>query len=363
VFGEPGKISYDELVLAARNHGMPLEALLYERTPVGLHYLLTHFDIPQVDPAEWTLRIDGSVNAPLELTLDDLRSRPRVTQTVTMECAGNGRALMEPRPISQPWLHEAVGTAEWCGASLASLLDECDLSDAAVEVVVSSLDRGIDGGEEQSYARSLTLDEARRADVVLAYEMNGLALLPQHGAPLRLIVPGWYGMTNVKWISRISAVDQPFEGYQQSHAYVFRTDPDDAGTKMSRILPRALMIPPGIPDFPYRRRFLPVGRHRLEGKAWSGWAPIDGVQVSVDGGQTWAEAAVAPPTLGQWAWRSWSFEWDAADPGEHVLCCRARDAAGNDQAHFPTWNVGGYGNPAAQRVAVTVVAPAPDSTS
>lgn len=362
-FGEAGKISYDELQLATRNHGMPLEALRYPRTPVGLHYLLTHFDIPCVDPADWTLQIDGAVATPLVLTLDDLMARPRLSQTVTMECAGNGRALMEPRPLSQPWLQEAVGTAEWTGVSLAALLDESGVSGTAVEVVIAGLDRGVDGGVEQWYERSLSLDEARQPGVVLAYEMNGMRLLPQHGAPLRLVVPGWYGMANVKWISRISAVDQPFAGYQQSEAYVFRADHEDDGTKLSRILPRALMVPPGIPDFYSRTRIVPVGPHRIEGKAWSGWAAIDRVEVSVDGGRTWSDADVDAPALGQWAWQSWTFDWNPTEPGEHVLCCRAGDAAGNDQAHFPSWNVGGYANPAPQRVSATVVSSPPAATS
>src|SRR5215510_3770022 len=117
-------IRAEELALAARNHGMPLEALRYPLTPVGLHYLLIHYDIPAVDPATWRLQIDGAVERPLTLSLDDLRARESVTRPVTLECAGNGRALLEPRPLSQPWLAEAIGTAEWTGVALAPLLEE-----------------------------------------------------------------------------------------------------------------------------------------------------------------------------------------------------------------------------------------------
>jgi DMSO/TMAO reductase YedYZ molybdopterin-dependent catalytic subunit len=271
-----------------------------------------------------------------------------------MECAGNGRALLDPRPLSQPWLNEAVGTAEWTGTALAPLLEERGVDSEAIEIVFTGLDRGVEGGVVQSYERALSLSEAQRPEVLLAYEMNGQPLLPQHGAPLRLVTPGWYGMTNVKWLSRITAVTQPFTGFQQERGYRFRTTTEDDGFPMTRIQPRALMVPPGIPDFFTRTRVLPPGPCSLHGRAWSGWAPIAGVQVSVDGGTTWEEAQLGDSDLGPWAWRSWSLEWEPAREGDYTLCCRARDEAGNAQADNPPWNVGGYANPAPHRVLVTV---------
>ena len=128
IAGQDEGVGLDELALAARNHGLPLEALRYDLTPTGLHYLLVHYDIPAVDPATWELLIDGAVSTPLRLDLDALRQRPRVTLPVTLECAGNGRARLSPRPVSQPWLVEAVGTAEWTGTPLAPLLAEAGLS-------------------------------------------------------------------------------------------------------------------------------------------------------------------------------------------------------------------------------------------
>ncbi len=232
VFGEPGRLTYEELRLAARNHGMPLEALAYPVTPTGLHYLLTHYDVPAVDPAAWTLELGGAVDRPLRLTLADLRARDQEHVTVTMECAGNGRALLEPRPLSQPWLHEAVGTAEWSGVPLTALLDEAGVEADAVEIVFSALDRGVENGVAQTYERSLAMDEARRPEILVALEMNGQPLLPQHGAPARLVVPGWYGMTNVKWLSAMTAVREPFTGYQQSWSYRLRQDPSEAGVPL-----------------------------------------------------------------------------------------------------------------------------------
>jgi DMSO/TMAO reductase YedYZ molybdopterin-dependent catalytic subunit len=340
-----------ELQLAARNHGMPLEALRYPVTPLGLHYLLIHYDIPAVDESAFRLEIDGHVERPLSLSLDDLHGRPPVELAVTMECAGNGRALLPaPRPVSQPWLAEALGTAAWTGTPLAPLLSEAGPLDGAVEVVFTGLDRGVEGGEEQNYARSLTLEEATRDDVLLAYGMNGGPLLPQHGFPLRLVVPGWYGMTSVKWLNRITVVDRPFEGHQQAHAYRFRRDDDDPGTPLTRMFPRALMIPPGLAGFPERDRTLAAGRTTIQGRAWSGWAEIERVELTVDG--EWRDAELDPPA-GRWAWRGWQAEWDAK-AGEHVLSCRAHDAGGNAQPENADWNVGGYANNGVQLVPVTV---------
>jgi DMSO/TMAO reductase YedYZ molybdopterin-dependent catalytic subunit len=343
--------SLEELQLAARNHGMPLEALRYEVTPVGLHYLLVHFDVPAA-PADWRLSVDGLVERPLSLSLDDLRARPTVRRIVTMECAGNGRARLEPHVVSQPWLAEAVGTGEWGGVELAPLLEQAGVRDGSIEVLFGALDHGIDGGVEQAYERSLPLGEVLAGDALLAYELNGAPLPPQHGFPLRLVVPGWYGMTNVKWLERITVLDRPFAGYQQAHAYRFRRNEDDEGEPVTRMRPRALMIPPGMPDFMSRRRFVEPGPCPLEGRAWSGLAPVAAVEVSADGGATWSAAKLAPPPDPS-AWCGWSFAWDTRE-GEHELCCRARDAGGNEQPPEPEWNVGGYSNNAVQRVPVTV---------
>ena len=345
-------ISRDELQLAARNHGMPLEVLRWPVTPVGMHYLLIHYDIPLVGD-EWTLSIDGNVGTPLVLALDELRALPAHEVVATMECAGNGRARFTPRPLSQPWLDEAIGTGRWRGARLRDVLERAAPGDQAVEVLFTGLDRGIEGGEEQEFQRSLPLALARDEDVLLAYDLNGAPLPPQHGSPLRLLVPGWYGMANVKWLARITLVDEPFRGYQQARGYHFRSDEDDPGVPLQRIRPRALMVPPGIPEFMTRGRTVDAGRVTIEGRAWSGQAPIDAVDFSDDDGSSWTPARLEDDALGRWAWRAWSYVWDA-QPGEHVLACRARDASGNEQPLAPTWNVGGYANNAVQRVPVSV---------
>ena len=350
---EAASISPDELRLATRNHGMPLEALAYDVTPVGMHYLLIHYDVPRVDAGAWRLEIGGAVERPLTLSLDEITARPAVTAPVTFECAGNGRSLLSPRPISQPWGLEAVGTGEWTGTPLAPLLAEAGIAPGAVDVAFRGLDRGIEGDVEQDYERGLSLAEATADGVMLAWGLNGGPLPPQHGFPLRLVVPGWYGMTNVKWLSQITVLREEFTGWQNVRGYRLRNRAEEDGEAVQRMAVRALMVPPGIPDFATRRRFADVGTHRIEGRAWSGRGAIESVEVSTDGGATWEPAALGP-VAGPYAWRGWTYSWRAQEPGDHTLCCRATDAAGNRQPDDATWNVGGFSNNAVQRVPVTV---------
>jgi DMSO/TMAO reductase YedYZ molybdopterin-dependent catalytic subunit len=354
VAGDDEAIGFDELGLAARNHGMPLEAMRWEVTPLGMHYLLTHYDIPFVDDSDWRLEIGGLVDRPVSLDLTELRARPRVTQRVTMECAGNGRARLRPRPVSQPWLHEAVGTMEWTGTPLGPLLRDAGPSPDATDVVFTGADHGVEKGTEQDYQRGLSLDDAVAGDVLLAYEANGVPLPPQHGFPLRLLVPGWYGMASVKWLRSIELVDQPFEGYQQ-RAYRLRQETGEDGEPLSRIAPRALMVPPGSPDFLSRRRFLRAGRVVLEGRAWSGWGEVTKVEVTSDGGASWQDAELEP-AAGRYAWRRWTFPWEAS-AGTHTLSARATDATGRTQPDAQPWNRGGFANTSLQQVEVLVLPP------
>jgi DMSO/TMAO reductase YedYZ molybdopterin-dependent catalytic subunit len=338
----PGEgISRDELGLAARNHAMPAEALQWDVTPVGLHYVLVHYDIPAVDPATWRLRVDGGAGSTVELSLADLDAMPRLTHRVTLECAGNGRALLDPRPVSQPWLTGAVGTADWTGVRLADLLDRVDLRPDAVDVLFRGADHGVERGEEQDYERALTLEEARRDDVLVATEMNGAPLPVQHGFPARLVVPGWYGMAHVKWLTHVEVLDHTFEGYQH-RAYRLRQHADDPGVPVTRILPRALLRPPGYPDFMTRERLLPAGRVRLSGRAWSGRGRVTRVEVSTDDGATWREADLEP-SAGPHAWRAFGLDWDAG-PGDHLLRARATDDSGGVQPVDPAWSRGGFAN-------------------
>ncbi len=355
--GGDGPASYDsyreeEVQLALRNSAMPLEALRYPVTPTGMHYKLVHFDVPYVKAKDWRLNVGGLVSKPLSLTLEDIMARPSVTLTVTMECAGNGRALLHPRPVSQPWMLEAIGTAEWTGTPLRGVLEDAGISQEGVEVLFVGLDRGIQGGEVQSYDRSLSIAESTREEVLLVYEMNGEPLQPQHGYPLRLVVPGWYGMTSVKWLDRIEVINEPFRGYQMGKSYRYSQTEDELGEPVSVIKARALMIPPGIPDFMTRTRVVESGPVTLKGRAWAGWLSITRVEVSADSGSTWSDAKLeARPS--PFAWRGWLYEWDAKS-GKHALCVRATDAEENVQPIDQAWTVHGMGNNMVQRIKVVV---------
>ncbi len=345
-----GPLTANELQLAVRNHSLPLEALRLDTTPAGLHYVLTHFDIPFIDIEHWHLQIGGAVERAFELSLRALRRAPSITLPVTLECAGNGRSLLRPRPLSQPWILEGVGTAVWTGVPLAYLLTQAGVEDDAVEVLFTGSDSGSQGGVAQAYARSLPINEALRPDVVLAYGMNGADLPPQHGYPLRLVVPGWYGMASVKWLTSIKVLTKPYDGFQQAVAYRYQQDAEDPGTPVTWINVRSLMVPPGVPDFFTRSRILPPGPVMLTGRAWSGHGAVQRVDVGIDG--KWAPAHLEHPAA-PFAWCAWSMPW-VADPGEHELSCRASDASGAVQPLDQAWNYQGMGNNVVQRIKVSV---------
>lgn len=358
--GAPGRVAaagegigHDELALAARNHGLPLEAMRYEVTPPGLHYVLVHYDIPdtlaEVESDTWRLTVHGHLRIPLRLGLRELRALPCVTRRVTMECAGNGRARLSPRPVSQPWLVEAVGTADWTGVRLRTVLAEAGVAADAVEAVFTGADHGVERGVEQDYRRSLPLPVD--ADVLLAHTMNGGPLPPQHGYPLRLVVPGWYGMAHVKWLRDIELVATPFRGFQQAVAYRYKQSPEDSGEPVTRIAPRALLIPPGFPDFMSRTRVVHPGPVRLRGRAWSGYGAVVRVEFSADGGRGWSDAELRPRGAHPYAWQGWHADWAAA-PGSHTLLVRATDDSGRTQPLEQPWNRGGFGNNLVQSVPV-----------
>ena len=209
------------------------------------------------------------------------------------------------------------------------------------------------GGELQDYQRSLTIEQATRDEVLLAYEMNGAPLQPQHGFPLRLIVPGWYGMTSVKWLSRIEAIAEPFDGYQQMRTYRYAMSAEDVGEPVDEMRVRSLIAPPGVPDFLTRTRLVDAGTHTVTGRAWAGRRRVTRVEFSADGGATWEDAELGPH-VGDFAWRSWSAQW-RAEPGEHTLTVRATDEAGNVQPSEQPWNYQGMGNNMIHRVETVVV--------
>ena len=345
-----GVYSEHEVRLANRNSGIILETLRHDVTPLGAHYLLTHFDVPALDAESHMLTFGEGFERPCHLSIDDIRALPTVTMPVTLECAGNGRARVSPRSHSMPWSVEAVGTSEWTGTPLRPLIEEAQPAKDTVDIVFTGADEGFDNGVRHVFGRSLSVEQIRDLDVLLVHSMNGQPLLPQHGAPLRIIVPGWYGMASVKWLAQIDAVNAPYQGFQQVQTYRYRNSPEETGRPVERIRVKSLMIPPGIPDWQTRLRQVDPGPVEIIGRAWAGKVPI--ARVEFGDGDVWQDATVTAGN-GPYAWSKWSVTWNAT-PGEHLLRCRATDAEGNTQPLEARWDASGFGNNAAHCVEVFV---------
>lgn len=337
---------------APLNAETPLHEQIGVITPNNLFYHRNRFSGAQLDPEEYRLTVDGEVERPLALSYDELRALPARTLLVTLECAGNGRSSFAPPAEGEPWQYGAVSTAEWTGVPLSAILELAKPTSQAREVLVEGADRGVaDGsGEVIPFARSIDLQTALHPDTLLAYAMNGEPLPVAHGFPLRLIVPGWYGMASVKWVARISAIAEPFRGFFQAKRYIMTRAPeeDDSAPPVPRVQPRALLT------WPQPGQTLRLGQHRLRGLAWSGEAPVERVEVSVDGGQTWQSAEWTSPAE-PYAWRRWEYLWTVNAPGAVTLLCRAIDAAGRVQPERVAWNRLGYANNAIRPVTINVV--------
>ena len=297
-------------------------------TPAKERFLRCHFAIPRLGE-DHAIAIAGAVVSPRSLTLPELRSMPSVIETVVTECAGNGRAMLDPPVSGEQWAHRAVSTAQWTGVPLRSVLE---LGEAAVEVVFT----GADGGQ---YQRSLPRDVALDEGTLLAFEMNGAPIPARFGGPVRLVVPGWYGMASVKWLARIDAVEKPFHGEFQAHKYVYAP-----GVPVTRMRIKSMFV--GLPG--HVRAGTPA---RLSGLAWGGEG-VSRVDVEIDGEKH--EARLLGPALPH-SWRRFELVWTPRAPGRHAVACRATDIAGSSQPDEPEWNPLGYGINAVQRVEIVAV--------
>jgi DMSO/TMAO reductase YedYZ molybdopterin-dependent catalytic subunit len=347
-------VSYEEVVLAFRCHGMHLEALRFPITPLGQHFVLMHFDVPYfTDVDNYAITIRGRVRTPMTVTLPQLKARPTVQQPTILECAGTGRSYAHPRAIYVPWSTEPMGVYEYTGTPLRPLLEEAGLLDDAVEVVFTGFDEGIDLGVQHHFERALPLKEALADGVILAWNANGQPLLPHHGFPLRLIVPTWYGMTSVKWLTTITVIDHTFQGEEQKLVYRDTFGSSDSGRPIQKKAVRSATMPPGIPDAISRHRFIPRGPTLLQGKAWSGTGRIVRVEVSTDDRRTWQPATLHAP-VSEFAWTPWTFTWNATRRGETIISSRATDSAGNIQPLRDFWNQQGMAQNGVERIGVMV---------
>jgi DMSO/TMAO reductase YedYZ molybdopterin-dependent catalytic subunit len=319
--------------------------------PNAHFYVRNHFQIPILDPSTWRLDVGGLVERPLSLSLRELYNLPSQTQVVTVECAGNGRSRFEPPTEGEKWKLGAVSTAEWTGVPLVEVLDRAGLRADAREVVLRGADAGTvpSGPQRIRYERSLRIDDARRSEALLAYAMNGEALPIQHGYPLRVIVPGWYGMTSVKWLTEIEGIADTFEGHFQADAYIYEWHRDGRLVREPVTLQRvrSLIVEPKAGEEIER------GEFTIRGVAWSGAAPIARVEVSVEGGPSQEARLVGERKRHSWQW--WELITHADGPGPITIRARATDLAGRTQPEEADWNRLGYGNNAVQEVRLQVV--------
>jgi DMSO/TMAO reductase YedYZ molybdopterin-dependent catalytic subunit len=334
----------DDLVYLSReplNAEVRPERITGAITPAGRHYVRDHFAIPTTPPDH--LAIDGLVEAPTRLGIADLRAMPARTLTVTLECAGNGRAFLDPPAPGEQWRLGAVGTSEWTGVPLRAVLERARPRKEAIEMLFVGADRGTpkDLGREIAFERSLPIADAMSVGPLLAYAMNGAPLPPEHGAPLRLVMPTWYGMASVKWLAQIRAIDRAFDGFFQKDRYVIGTAP------LRTIAPRALITSPAdgarVPRAPFTVR----------GRAWTGRSSIDLVKVSADGGYSWHPATLEPAPSAH-GWRGWSITVDPGEQNELWVVAYASTAEGEQQPLRQVSNPLGYSNNAARPVHVSI---------
>ncbi|MDP9251433.1 MAG: sulfite oxidase [Chloroflexota bacterium] len=336
-------MSTDDLVYLSReplNAETPLERQVGIITPTARHYVRDHFTIPE-GPNQLT--IDGAVRTALELGLDDIRSLPPRSLVVTLECAGNGRAFIAPPVAGEQWRTGAVGTAEWTGASLRSILEMAAPLDTAVEVLCVGADAGVPAsvGTRIAFERSLPVADAMNDDVLVAYAMNGDDLTREHGAPLRLIVPGWYGMASVKWLARLRLLERSFDGFFQVKRYVIGDRP------LREIASRALITWPRDGDRLAARPFV------ARGYAWGGGGDVARVEITDDGGRSWRDAELAG-ALSPYAWRQWQASVAPSAGARLVLLSRTVTAAGAAQPLEEVRNTLGYANNAARPVRIKI---------
>jgi DMSO/TMAO reductase YedYZ molybdopterin-dependent catalytic subunit len=318
--------------------------------PNAHFYVRNHFHIPRIDADSFQLTVGGLVERPLQLSLRELQNMRSQSLVVTLECAGNSRTLFEPAIEGEQWNLGAVSTAEWTGVPLAEVLDRTGVRSGAREVLF----RGADGGSLSGHAapirfeRSLTLDQARYAEALLAYAMNGEPLPVRHGYPLRLIVPGWYAVASVKWLNEIELLEQPFAGLYQADKYWYEWEREAGVVREPVTLQRvrALIIEPATDAK------LHCGELAIRGVAWSGAAPIARVEVSVGSG-SWQEARLVSERR-RHSWQWWELILHLSEPGFIRLRARATDFAGHTQPERAQWNRLGYGNNGIHEVALRV---------
>jgi DMSO/TMAO reductase YedYZ molybdopterin-dependent catalytic subunit len=314
------------------NLEFPIHELKSHITPNGQFFVRSHFAVPSVPMADWKLSVEGAVETPLSLSYDDLLKLPTRKQNATIECAGNGRVFLTPPVPGLQWSQGAVGNAEWEGVPLAAILDKAGVKANAVEVVFEGADKGQVKSDPKSpgpisFARSISLAKAKSSDVLLAHRMNGEKLDASHGFPLRAVVAGYYGMSSVKWLSKIVVSDKPFQGFWQSLDYSIWQRPAGIPTlvPLMEMQPKAVVARPGL------KEIVPAGKPlELFGAAWAGENAVAKVEWSADGGKTWQDAKFQSESK-PLEWVFWKAMWDKPAVGKAAIVVKATDAKGRTQ--------------------------------
>ena len=357
--GDPDPVERSELLTVSEEplcRESPLASLDGWITPTERFYIRNHFaKIPDLNTSIWRLLVHGEVQVPLELSFDDILALPSREIVVTLECAGNSRAYLTPPAEGLMFRHGAVSTARWKGVPLALLLlDKAGLRSTARDIVFKGADHGEEEEEgvtfELDYRRSLPLDKALHPDTLLAYEMNGEALAPAHGYPLRLVVPGWYGMASVKWLVNIEVWDRPFDGFFQNRRYVVINEGTEDSLDRE---PVSVLKVKSLITRPRHGEVIQQGPYILRGLAWPGSGEVTKVEVSTEGGRSWQEARLLGESVPN-AWRQWELDWHASQPGHYIFMVRATDSSGVPQPTSISWNFRGYANNSIHTIAVEV---------
>ena len=306
-------------------------------------YVRCNFAVPHLDAQTWRLEVAGAFDRPRTWTLGELSALPRVERTVTLECAGNGRTLMSPTPAGTPWGLGAVGAARFGGVRLADVLAASGLQPGATELVFTGADGGTVEPEGRiTYEFNIDLATAVAGEPILAWTMGGEPLAPEHGFPLRLVVPGQYGMRSVKWLTRVTAVERPFAGhFPRKYRYRGQRGVIDE-SPVGAIRVRSLITSPAD------GQQLPLEPIVMRGIAWAGIRPVTSVEIDSGGGD-WRPARMGEPVDGTGP-VPWTFDWNPSEAGRHTLAVRATEAGGDGQPDSPIWNEGGYGNNVIHRI-------------
>jgi DMSO/TMAO reductase YedYZ molybdopterin-dependent catalytic subunit len=321
------------------NSETPIEGVRSWVTPNRLFFVRNHFDVPGADLETWRLPVEGCVERPMTWSWDELSELPERSVFATVECAGNGRSFLQPAVHGVQWGAGAIGHAEWTGVPLRLLLHRAGIKPEATEVLFEGADRGTeaDHPEPMAFARSLPLEKALDPDTLLATRMNGEPLEPIHGFPVRLLVPGWYGVASVKWLRRIEVLREPFQGYFQTTKYTIQR-PGPSGLERVIVGPMALK---SEIIRPHPGESLGVGTNRLFGVAWAGADALARVEVSTDGGRLWNDADLIGPRA-PYSWSMWEYLWEVAEPGPYTLLARSISSSGEAQPTEHNSLLGGY---------------------